>query len=749
MEKSTAKPVFRLFYLLCIVLMLLLLARATKQDLAAQHNIGGLTDSFANSTYLPSVLGPSNELFIDVLDEAVQLTDRQEEILSGIRNSSSTERTNLVFVDKSVLSEGVSSIELNLFIDKSIFQDKDHIEYAEENPQENFTWFGTSSDPTVQGHSVIVVQNNEAEATVFAVESIYSIHSLGDGLHVVVQTLNNSFPEEHPVQYRNIDLIDNNLAAEAQTSLIGRVPVISVLVAFTPAAASQINDIEAYVHLAVDATNSTFRNSQVDLHVELAFAYETAYFETGDMATELRRIQNQGDGFMEEAHALRDTFDADIVVLMASNNYGYCGLASRILAEETTAFVVVNQECAVSNLTFAHEIGHLLGARHNPEVDGNTSPFTWGHGYYYEPGHWRTVMSYDCPDSCRRLPYWSNPDVQLNGQPAGTATTHNNARVLRSTSSTIANFNGSSVLDMVTYNGGIITAFSDRGVYFSPDGRNLGGGGSTVRVYDGSQTVLRMMLYRGGVLTAFSGGSVYFSPDGNDLGGGNLTTRVYSGTETVVAMMPYRDGVMTAFSNNTVYYSPDGQNLGGGGNTTTVYDGPQGVLAMIPYDNGVITAFSGAGIYFSPDGSNLGGGGNTEKVYDGSQLVQGMIPYSGGVLTAFRSGGIYFSPDGKFLGGGGNSQRVYDGKQRAVALIPYRQGIVTAFSGKGIYYSPDGQYLGGGGRTVKVYIGRQLVTKMIPYQSGIVTAFSGGGVYLSPDGQNLGGGGNTIRVYGG
>jgi hypothetical protein len=79
--------------------------------------------------------------------------------------------------------------------------------------------------------------------------------------------------------------------------------------------------------------------------------------------------------------------------------------------------------------------------------------------------------------------------------------------------------------------------------------------------------VVAIMGHQNGVITAFSGGGIHFSPDGQNLGGGGSTTRVYDGRQTVVAMMPYAGGVITAFSGGRIYFSPDGQNLGGGGNT--------------------------------------------------------------------------------------------------------------------------------------------------------------------------------------
>ena len=49
------------------------------------------------------------------------------------------------------------------------------------------------------------------------------------------------------------------------------------------------------------------------------------------------------------------------------------------------------------------------------------------------------------------------------------------------------------VVEMVAAGGGVVTRFGEGGTYFSPDGREIGGGGNTVHAYDGAQTVIKMV----------------------------------------------------------------------------------------------------------------------------------------------------------------------------------------------------------------------------------------------------------------
>ncbi|HEX4612977.1 MAG TPA: hypothetical protein VH092_32605, partial [Urbifossiella sp.] len=162
----------------------------------------------------------------------------------------------------------------------------------------------------------------------------------------------------------------------------------------------------------------------------------------------------------------------------------------------------------------------------------------------------------------------------------------------------------------------------------------------TQLVYDGSQQVVEMVaLGNGGVDTLFSGGGVYYSPDGRNLGGGGNTVLGYSGGQGVVQMVPAGGGVDTLFSGGGVYYSPDGRNLAGGGNTQMLGSDLAPGYFVGP----------GSSIYLNTPGGAI-------DVYDGSQQVVEMVALgNGGVDTLFSGGGVYYSPDGRNLGGGGNT----------------------------------------------------------------------------------------------
>lgn len=92
-----------------------------------------------------------------------------------------------------------------------------------------------------------------------------------------------------------------------------------------------------------------------------------------------------------------------------------------------------------NTFTIAHEVGHILGARHDRLVDGNNEPYAYAHGYV-NGTKWRDIMSYkgSC-GGCPRIPFWSNPRIVYEGEATGTHAS-DNARVILEQAERVSNF---------------------------------------------------------------------------------------------------------------------------------------------------------------------------------------------------------------------------------------------------------------------------------------------------------------------
>lgn len=218
--------------------------------------------------------------------------------------------------------------------------------------------------------------------------------------------------------------------------------VIDVLVAYTPKAAAHYGRIETdLIELAVEETNRSFIESKIDnVEVRIVHTHLTQYDETGGQHFDhLWRMVDRGNGYMEEIPPLRDQKKADVVILIVHEPQG-CGLATRVGADSEEAYAVVHHECAATSYSLAHEIGHIIGTRHNRPIDTSPGPFPYGHGFVGPDLTWRSMMSYRSSCSgCPRLPMWSTPVTQVKGQPAGDEMS-DNARVIREQAGRVAAF---------------------------------------------------------------------------------------------------------------------------------------------------------------------------------------------------------------------------------------------------------------------------------------------------------------------
>ncbi len=271
-------------------------------------------------------------------------------------------------------------------------------------------------------------------------QAIFAVEPLEAGYHVLIELDQSKFgpddPPEANLQNQPHQNKDANLTKPNREESSMSTANIDLLVAYTPAVASASGNIASLIAACEQSANETLENSDVDARVSVVHSVQVSYTESGSTNTDVTRLQGTSDGYMDNVHALRDFYGADIVVLLIANA-DYLGQAYRIQANASEAFCVVVDDAAVGNYTFAHEIGHLIGGRHDNDGAG-----TYEHGYRYAPAYWRTVMAIplQTPEPVLRIPYWSNPDQTYGGVAMGTTSTNDNARKWDERASTVAGF---------------------------------------------------------------------------------------------------------------------------------------------------------------------------------------------------------------------------------------------------------------------------------------------------------------------
>lgn len=337
-------------------------------------------------------------------------------------------------------------ILLNLFADTSYIAQLERVEVLK---NQGIMWIGKIEN-IAQSEVIITIRKGYMIANITLPDTRYQIRYNGSN-HVVREIDQSQFPDELESIPVNIPKTQSDTTGLDPNTAADSAAIIDVLVVYTTTAKTASGGqtaMENLIDLAIAETNIGYANSNVSQRLNLVHIAEVNYNESNfNWGTTLARLQNTSDNFIDNVHSLRDTYGADEVVLLVGATSG-CGIAyvmdpvSSYFA--SSAFAVVSYNCATGYYSFAHELGHNMGSTHDRANTSNAAAFDYSYGYQDPNGAFRTIMSYNCPSSCTRRNYWSNPNVFINGQTTGVidgaADSAFNAKSLNNTALTVANF---------------------------------------------------------------------------------------------------------------------------------------------------------------------------------------------------------------------------------------------------------------------------------------------------------------------
>jgi|GEM_PF-5239669 len=200
-----------------------------------------------------------------------------------------------------------------------------------------------------------------------------------------------------------------------------------VMVLYTPAALAEASgtvELRLQIQSGIDALNTSLINSQIGARAVLVDVEPYAFQEGGRIGQELARVIHD-----PKAAMLRRRSGADVVQLVvATTGQNAEGVASQMIRADLGPVFAPYAYSAVTvasltSLVPAHEIGHNMGCDHDPPDSGvPPSLASWPYAYgHYVDGLFSTVMSYTdpCQRGCPPVPNFSNPGIDVQGQPTG------------------------------------------------------------------------------------------------------------------------------------------------------------------------------------------------------------------------------------------------------------------------------------------------------------------------------------------
>jgi hypothetical protein len=159
-------------------------------------------------------------------------------------------------------------------------------------------------------------------------QGVYQVTFAGSE-HVVNEIDQSAYPEEiPPVEIGSTGDATAQFQPAPASPQADDGSVIDLMVVYTASArqsAGGTTQIQNLINNAVAGTNLAYQNSGITQRINLVYTSETTYQESGNMEFDLIYFKTPGDGYLDEVHALRNTYSADLVSLVV-NTATYCGI---------------------------------------------------------------------------------------------------------------------------------------------------------------------------------------------------------------------------------------------------------------------------------------------------------------------------------------------------------------------------------------------------------------------------------------
>ncbi len=304
----------------------------------------------------------------------------------------------------------------------------------------NVTWRGRITGAGRDGYVVMLTGNESAGVfgTLLTPQGEFHL-SPGDGAWNAV-----AWAKTAPVTQA---LVDTRPSAQRRTGPMRAIEkdhtdptVLNVLVRYTEDTRAGMTSAEwtAYLDNLFATANEAFVESGTMIELNLVAHQLTQISDSVDNETALNFLQLPSD-----TEDWRYSLDAHFVTLLRpyQTSHGSCGAARLPVCgddaqcyDEAFGYSVVSVGDECSDLMLAHQIGHNLGAAHEPG-EGQSGTYAYAHAHLLDDDE-GTVMAWAGADTL--VARFSDPALDCDGEPCGVNGVSDNARTLEQTRHYIA-----------------------------------------------------------------------------------------------------------------------------------------------------------------------------------------------------------------------------------------------------------------------------------------------------------------------
>lgn len=421
-----------------------------------------------------TVLSSLNAQSVGLFEASEKLTEEQQVFIKNTLSKKYYKDVKFVSTKDLMSMLKKRTIEFSLLGSKEIYK-AENVSFGEvKSPYYDEIWMGNLSNGEI-GNVLLIRKDQLLAGFIQTEKAFFSIVPTANNLAFLVEheadaydTFECGFKDELSNLKTKVDPCKNppgTCSVVIDVSVLLTDEAMEFLYEFPGASSNPFIPV-LYTLVGLEATNFALINSAVD-NAWFRFTIERFFF--GYYSTP-KNIEFDINGLAttEETLEVRNALGGDLVVLLTNQQYGNNqGIVDGIGPSEDNAYAIVEMASLISpRWTFAHEVGHLMGARHSRpgEFGGNDDTDVCSHGFAYDEGTLglkRTLLAVfigDVPEvppgtgvleflPGGRLLNYSNPNVIVDGSPSGTEE-DDNARTIENTGCEVFMFRPSPVLNI-------------------------------------------------------------------------------------------------------------------------------------------------------------------------------------------------------------------------------------------------------------------------------------------------------------